>query len=154
MIGVSLGYPRWRRPTRVKLGPKCLLCDVLTEPTILFRSTRCSIRGWRCPECGFRLIHPREIHKALQLQKVYETELHEVRHCTLHFSDWCACVRLCSEMRICTHCNTVLSDDYVMKITFEDGSQGTIPLTLCPTCFQNRMRELAVRRNNMINTNS
>ena len=25
------------------------------------------IRGWRCPKCGFTLIHPGEINKALEI---------------------------------------------------------------------------------------
>ncbi len=55
---------RWFRPT-----PTCVFCDTLTEPTIVFCIDENVIRGWRCPKCGFALIHPNEIQKAMELLK-------------------------------------------------------------------------------------
>jgi hypothetical protein len=59
----------WRTSRWRAQGPKCILCDVATEPTIIFRGEDYSIRGWRCPNCGFTYIHPDEIPKALELQR-------------------------------------------------------------------------------------
>jgi len=58
-----------REAPRVRLNPKCLFCDVLAEPTLILRIEDKAIRGWRCPKCGFTLIHPEEIPKAMDFLK-------------------------------------------------------------------------------------
>ena len=37
--------------------------------------------------------------------------------------------------RKCAECGAPLTEEDVMKLTFEDGSSEVIPLTLCPKCF-------------------
>jgi DNA-directed RNA polymerase subunit RPC12/RpoP len=49
--------------------PKCMFCDVPTEPTIIFQDDSMIVRGWRCPRCGFILINPNDIPKALDTIK-------------------------------------------------------------------------------------
>jgi|GEM_PF-6097150 tRNA(Ile2) C34 agmatinyltransferase TiaS len=48
-------------------NPKCLFCDVSMRPAVIIRGEDYLLRGWRCPKCGFTLIHPHEIPKALEL---------------------------------------------------------------------------------------
>ena len=62
-------YEKWDSFREVGSNPKCVFCDVSTEPTIIFRSEDHLVRGWKCPKCGFTLIHPHEIPKALELLK-------------------------------------------------------------------------------------
>ena len=52
-----------------KLSPKCVFCDILTEPAITLHIDGERIRGWRCPRCGFALIYPRDIPKMIYLLK-------------------------------------------------------------------------------------
>jgi tRNA(Ile2) C34 agmatinyltransferase TiaS len=51
----------------VKSEPKCVFCNASTKATIILRSEGYIVRGWKCPKCGFTLIHPKEIPKALKL---------------------------------------------------------------------------------------
>ena len=55
---------RWAIP-----NPKCIFCDSITESMIIFQIEENIIRGWKCPKCGFALIHPDEIPKAMELLK-------------------------------------------------------------------------------------
>jgi len=48
-------------------NPICVFCDIQTMSTTIFRGENFMIRGWRCPKCGFTLIHPEEIAKALEI---------------------------------------------------------------------------------------
>jgi hypothetical protein len=48
-------------------NPICVFCDIQTMSTTIFRGESLMIRGWRCPKCGFTLIHPGEINKALEI---------------------------------------------------------------------------------------
>jgi len=59
----------WNMSQRRTLNPRCVFCDVLTEPSIIFQSEDLVVRGWRCPKCGFTYMHPNEIPKALQVLK-------------------------------------------------------------------------------------
>jgi len=45
--------------------------------------------------------------------------------------------------RKCVKCGTTLTEQDVMKIKIEDGSWEIIPLSVCPNCFKEQMRELA-----------
>jgi len=56
-----------RRRHRWVVNPKCLLCDVQTEPTIIYYDDDFIVRGWKCLSCGSTLIHPEDIPKALEL---------------------------------------------------------------------------------------
>lgn len=58
---------RWEAARWIRSDPRCVFCDIFTEPAIILRVEENSIRGWRCPKCGFTLIHPREISKAMEL---------------------------------------------------------------------------------------
>ncbi|MCW4027603.1 MAG: hypothetical protein NWE76_08990 [Candidatus Bathyarchaeota archaeon] len=49
-------------------------------------------------------------------------------------------------IRKCERCGAALTDEDVMKIQIEDGSWETIPLPVCPGCFAQQMRELALDR--------
>lgn len=49
------------------VNPKCLLCDILIESTIIYHGDEFIIRGWKCPRCGLTLLHPSDIPKALEL---------------------------------------------------------------------------------------
>jgi hypothetical protein len=51
------------------VNPRCILCEVLTEPTVVYYDDACMIRGWRCPHCGSSLINPSDISKAMNLLK-------------------------------------------------------------------------------------
>lgn len=62
-------YEKWNSMRWIKPNPKCVFCDVSTEAAIIFRSEEYTVRGWKCPKCGFTLIHPNEIPKALDLLK-------------------------------------------------------------------------------------
>jgi len=53
--------------------------------------------------------------------------------------------------RKCENCGAILSAEDVMKIKFENGSWETIPLTVCPRCFKERMRQMAHPEENSIN---
>ncbi len=44
-----------------------MLCDVQTEPTIIYYDDDFLVRGWKCPGCGSTVIHPEDIPKALDL---------------------------------------------------------------------------------------
>ncbi len=50
-------------------APHCLFCDIYTEPSIVLRLEDRVIKGWKCPQCGFTLIHPEEIPKAMEFLK-------------------------------------------------------------------------------------
>ncbi len=56
---------KWEAARWIKPDPKCVFCDAYTKPAIIFRIEDKAVRGWRCPSCGFTLIHPEEIPKAL-----------------------------------------------------------------------------------------
>jgi hypothetical protein len=60
---------RWSTAKHIKINPKCVFCDVFTEPTIIFHLEEKRIMGWKCPYCGFSLIHPREIPKVMGFLK-------------------------------------------------------------------------------------
>jgi len=62
-----MGSEEWGMVQRRTPNPKCVFCDLLTEPSIIFQSEDLTVRGWRCPKCGFTFIHPSEIPKALQV---------------------------------------------------------------------------------------
>ncbi len=55
---------RWVKP-----DPKCTFCESYMKPAIIFRIEEEEVRGWRCPNCSFTLIHPEEIPKALGFLK-------------------------------------------------------------------------------------
>ncbi len=55
-----------RRPSWA-VNPTCMLCDVQTEPTIIYYDDDFLVRGWKCPGCGSTVIHPEDIPKALDL---------------------------------------------------------------------------------------
>ena len=46
---------------------ECLLCDVQTEPTVIYYDDDFIVRGWKCHNCGSTFIHPEDIPKALEL---------------------------------------------------------------------------------------
>jgi hypothetical protein len=50
-------------------SPRCVFCDCTTEACIIYQVDDLTVRGYRCPKCGFMLIHPNEIPKALQVIK-------------------------------------------------------------------------------------
>ena len=52
-----------------KLNPKCVFCDLIKEYRVILNIEENTIVGWRCPKCGFALIHPYEIPKAMKLLK-------------------------------------------------------------------------------------
>ena len=62
-----MSVDRWKAARWARLNPKCVFCDVFTEPTIILQIDDNMIRGWKCPKCGFALIHPDEIPKAMEL---------------------------------------------------------------------------------------
>lgn len=66
----------WRTARWIRPNPKCVFCDLSTEPTVVFQNEDYRIHGWRCPRCGFTLIHPDEIHRALEILR----ETAEIRH--------------------------------------------------------------------------
>jgi hypothetical protein len=53
----------------IKTGPKCVFCDLIAKPMIILQAQEYSIKGWRCPKCGFTLLDPKEIPKAMSLLK-------------------------------------------------------------------------------------
>jgi hypothetical protein len=59
----------WSRTQRRTSNPKCVICDIMTEPSIIYQSEDVTVHGWRCPQCGFAFIHPKEIPKALEVLK-------------------------------------------------------------------------------------
>jgi hypothetical protein len=60
---------RWDSPQieALPVSPPCFFCDLLTEPTVLYRDDEGVIRGWKCSRCGFTLPHSHDIHKALSV---------------------------------------------------------------------------------------
>lgn len=42
--------------------------------------------------------------------------------------------------RKCARCDTILTDEDVLKIQCEDGSWEVIPIPLCPQCFSHQLR--------------
>ncbi len=58
-----------RQKRRWMTNPKCILCEVLTEPTVVYYDDAYMIRGWKCPHCGSSLINPSDISKAIHLLK-------------------------------------------------------------------------------------
>ncbi len=46
--------------------------------------------------------------------------------------------------RKCSRCNTILTDEDVLKIQREDGSWEVIPLPLCPQCFSQELRNKSI----------
>jgi hypothetical protein len=64
--------PQIESPT---VSPKCFFCELLTEPTVLYRDDDVVIRGWKCPRCDFTLPHSHDIHKALSIinKQVYSS---------------------------------------------------------------------------------
>ena len=62
-------YEKWISIKRTAANPRCVFCDTPTELTIIFRSEEYIPKGWKCPKCGFTIIHPDEIPKALSLLK-------------------------------------------------------------------------------------
>ena len=62
----AMRIPKRRRHSGV-VNPSCMLCDVQTEPTIIYYDDDFLVRGWKCPSCGSTLIHPEDIPKALDL---------------------------------------------------------------------------------------
>lgn len=61
-----MGIPKRRRYTWI-IDPKCLICDIQTDPTIIHYDKEFIVRGWKCPRCGLTLINPNDIPKALEL---------------------------------------------------------------------------------------
>jgi hypothetical protein len=45
--------------------------------------------------------------------------------------------------RKCAACGAPLTEEDVMKLTFEDGSAEVIPFTLCPKCFTQALADQA-----------
>lgn len=43
--------------------------------------------------------------------------------------------------RKCVKCGASLTEEDVMKIEKEDGSWEEIPLSICPNCFTEQMRD-------------
>jgi len=64
-----MSLDEWKKTRWRTQGPKCVFCDLTTEPAIVFRGEEYTVKGWRCPKCGFSFIHPEEISKALELLK-------------------------------------------------------------------------------------
>ncbi len=62
-----MGLRDRRVSKRIAIHPTCVFCDTTTRPAVVYRCDTDAVRGWRCPTCGFKFIHPREIAKALQL---------------------------------------------------------------------------------------
>ena len=60
---------RWDSPQieALPVSPTCFFCDLLTEPTVLYRDDDGAIRGWKCSRCGFTLPHSHDIQKALSV---------------------------------------------------------------------------------------
>jgi len=50
-------------------SPICVFCDCTTEASIIYQVDDLTVRGYKCPKCGFTFIHPNEISKALQVVK-------------------------------------------------------------------------------------
>ena len=50
-------------------NPICVFCNIQTMSATIFRGENLMIKGWRCPKCGFTLIRPEEIAKALEILK-------------------------------------------------------------------------------------
>jgi DNA-directed RNA polymerase subunit RPC12/RpoP len=58
----------WKRASKwVDPNPKCIFCDIPATQTVIHRENDSIIRGWRCPRCGFTIIHPKDIQRALQV---------------------------------------------------------------------------------------
>ena len=49
------------------VDPRCLLCDFVTEPVVIYYDDDFMIKGWKCPHCGSSVINPSDIPKALKL---------------------------------------------------------------------------------------
>lgn len=65
----TMGTERWRVNRWEVSSPKCVFCGSTTEPTIVVQVEENMLRGWRCPKCGFSLMHPDEVPKAMELLK-------------------------------------------------------------------------------------
>ena len=57
------------RAQRRMSNPQCVFCEVMTEPSVIYQSQGLTVRGWRCPKCGFAFLHPEEIPKAMQVMR-------------------------------------------------------------------------------------
>ena len=62
-----MGLRDRRLSKRITAQLKCVFCDVMMYPAVVYRCDKNAVSGWRCPSCGFKIIHPQEIAKALQL---------------------------------------------------------------------------------------
>lgn len=67
--GGPMDLEEWSRTQRRIIDPICVFCDITTEPSIIYQKEEIIVQGWRCPKCGFTLIHPQEIPKAMQVLK-------------------------------------------------------------------------------------
>jgi len=67
-FGTTMGKEK-RIKNRWFTAPKCMLCDILSDPMIIYRGESFMIRGWKCPGCGLTFIHPKDIPKAFDLLK-------------------------------------------------------------------------------------
>lgn len=69
-----MSFRNWQTYRGLKKTPECLFCDIPSKPTIILSGYDYIVRGWRCPKCGFTLIHPNEIQKALELLREISTQ--------------------------------------------------------------------------------
>jgi prepilin signal peptidase PulO-like enzyme (type II secretory pathway) len=67
-IGVQ-GSMKWNRLEWRYPGPRCIYCDIPTEPTIVYRGTDYVIRGWKCQKCHKVILFPNDLSRALQILK-------------------------------------------------------------------------------------